>query len=483
MKKTLSLILALIMLVSCMGVPFAAAEDGEETYTQEEVDGAAEAMKYFKVNNLQRGFDGDIDELLESESKKTNANEKINLIGMDVNFLYNSTSPIFWNTLDIYKKDASGNLVLDETGKPITVINKGKIAMNLSSVNVYLKDIFYKTFGGLKLYNLENTISLANVLGKVFYRDFEKLDVNNFKSLYGNETPNAKEFFEAVAVLSKLDVLVQNNWCTRGRTFCEPVVKALGGGYCDISSEHYTNGKMLAAKTLEAVFTKMNIEGPVKTIADALKVFMASYDVLYRDPILALFTHKMEKIQNAETVEFYNSFDGLLEIIFCDCDPTAEDAKSGCFSSDASVRASVNHFCPLDVPVERLLSASDDDDFYLYIYYYLNLCGAHRGNTAYINRVKSYITNCRFFNGEHKAKIKSIVDGYLLNNIESTSEVLINPYLSTLFDNGTSTVNGVLDRLKNSLLVLLKKIADYFDYLRKIFTGELEYGQGNSPFM
>ena len=29
---------------------------------------------------------------------------------------------------------------------------------------------------------------------------------------------------------------------------------------------------------------------------------------------------------------------------------------------------------------------------------------------------------------------------------------------------------------------MLVKIADYFDYLRRLFSGELDYGQGNSPF-
>lgn len=469
MKKTLSFLLALIMLVSCFGVPSVFAAEEDETYTEQEVYAAAEAMKYFKVTGLpEGGFAEDIDDL-----KKTELWNKINLLGMNLDFLYNSNETVVWSRLDVYKKDASGNLVLDELGAPIAMVDKGKIALNLSCINVYTKDLFYSLYGGLKLYTVDNAIAMANALGKTFYRDFESLSADNFRGLFGNETPSAKVFFEAVVTLSKLDVIVQENWCSRGRAFCEPVVNALGGEFVDMYSEHYNNGKLLAAKTLEAFFTKMNIYGPIQTIADAFRAIMASYDN-FREPVLALFTHKMADIQGENTVEYYNSFSGLLEIIFCDCDPVA---KKGCFSEDKS---GASHFCPLDVPVKRLTSVADDDEFYMFMFYYLNLCGAHRNNSAYIKSLQGKIMSNPIIAAEDKEKVVSIFDGYFLNNMTSVSEKIVTPYLSTLFEPSSE---GLFDRLRNSLQVFLKKIADYFDYLYKIFTGKLDYGQGNSPFM
>lgn len=476
MKKTLCVLLSVIMIFSCVSVSYVSAAD-DTAYDSGEINNAADAMSYFIVKGIPESFDCDIEGLKTLEGGKY-WNE-INLLGMDLDFLYNRTDPVVWSTLDVFKTDSEGNLIYDFDGRPITVITQGDIALTLSSVNAYVKKLYYSTYGGLNLYNVKNAVGLANVIGKMFYRDFETLNAGNFSKLFGNENPGAKEFFEAVVSLSGLDVLIQANWCTRGKEFCEPVVNALGGTYVNIFADNYADGKSLGAKMLEGLFEKMDVVGPVQTIIDALRMIGGSYETVYREPILALFTHKLEKITLVESVEKYETFSGLLELIFCNCDPlAANDADRGCFASNAQNRI-VNHFCPLDFPLKRILSA-DDDAMFMYLFYYLNLCGHHRGNAAYIQTLKNKIDNNSDFNATEKARIKSIFDGYFLNNITSTSQTLVSPYLTESFQ---PSADGFFERLKNSLMVFLKKIADYFDYLRKLFSGEIDYGQGNSPFV
>lgn len=471
MKKTLSVFLAILMIFSCFGVFSAGAANDE--YTDEELIEVKDAMNFFKINNLPERFDGSIQELRDADANKS-AEEKINLLGIDLDFLYSNSGTLLWSFLDVYQKDANGKILLDQAGNPIMKITKGEVAIMLSSVSAYLKDLFYSKFGGLKLYSVENAISLANIIGNIFFRDFKKLSVGNFTGLFGNQVPNAQEFFEAVVELSGLHTIIQENWCTRDRSFCEPIVELFGGSYIDIHVDNYKSGKELGARILEALFAKMNIEGPVATLINILTLYTRSYDLVYREPTLALFTHKIEKILNFEFISEYQTFSGLVKLIFCNCDPIAQE---GCFSKD---NKNVAHFCPAEFPTDRIAAAADNDEFLLYLFYYFNLCGVHRNNKVYINNLQSKISASPILNEVEKGRVNSILDGFFRNNIESTCKTLIEPFIAESFQ---PSAGGLFDRLKNSLQVFLKKIADYFEYLRKIFTGELEYGQGGSPFI
>lgn len=486
MKKMLSMVLALITLFSCMGVPFASAALEEGSINLEDINLASGAADDLKIEGLSEVFYGDIDEL-----KETDYWTNISLLGMTPEFIY-SNRPLIWSTLDVFYTDSEGNRILDEAGNPILKVSKGSVALIFSGVNAYVKKAFYNAYGGLKLYNVENAISLINVLGRTFYRDFTPLNPNNFTKLFGNKNPNAKEFFETVSELSGLGFLMEANWVPKGKAYCEPIVNLLGGGYAGILSEHYKDGVILGARILEGIFSKMCAVGPAQTFFDAVIPLMHSYDY-YREPIMALFTHKMQKIEHYGTVEKYKTFSGLLEIIFCDCDPMTNE---GCFAKKENYTdidkyyqelSSVDHFCPLDFPTPRIATAEDEETRLLYLYYYLNLCGVHRNNKAYIENLQSKLDNNTYFTEVERTRIKTIFDGYFLNNIKKTSDELVTPYLTESMPGSSSSSSssggGIIERIKNSLMVLLKKIADYFDYIRKLLSGELNYGEGGSPFI
>ncbi len=471
MKKFLSVFLAILMVFSCFGAVCVSAADGE--YTDEELTEVDDAMKYFKVSNLPESFDKTVQELIAIDAGKS-AEDRINLLGMDLEYLYTNTAAMMWGYLDVYQKDAAGNLVYDATGNPIMKITKGEVAIMLSSISAYLKDLYYSTYGGLKLYTVNNAVSLSNIIGKMFFREFTPLTAADFNAVFGNRIPSAQEFFEAVVDLSGLDLLIQQNWCPRGSTFCQPIVDLLTGGYTDIYLDNYTDGKVLGARILEGMFTKLNIEGPVSFLIDFVLAYTRSYETVFREPTLALFTHKIEKILNFEYVSEYQTFSGLLKLMLCDCDPVAGE---GCFSGGTQT---ADHFCPLEFPTMRIATAGDDDEVMIYLFYYFNLCGAYRNNTAFINNIKSKLDASAVLTAEDKEKVKSIFDGCFLNNIDSTTKTLIEPFIENILQPST---DGIFDRLKNSLQVFLKKIADYFDYLYKIFTGQLDYGEGGSPFI
>ena len=201
-------------------------------------------------------------------------------------------------------------------------------------------------------------------LHKLYYKDY-----------FTNEVPSANEFYRGVTTLSGLDRLINQNWVTRGKSFSEPVVTMLGGNYITFLDEYYKDGLILGSKILEAMVKKIISVGPVDFVYDLINVFSStSYQVTYRTPVLALFTHKIAAFGGKMTDEVLNSFDGLLQLIFCD---------SECYSGASSLR-----FCPFDFPEGRYNSTTDKDEKLIYLYYYFNLCGRYKNNSVYFENLK-----------------------------------------------------------------------------------------------
>lgn len=470
MKKILSLLLSVLMLASCFSVITVNAAEinlGDIIYSEETVAASEAALKKLVVNGLPNKIES-LDQLIGSGAE---------LLGITPEFLYSDEGALIWSTLDVYERDESGNLVLDLTGNPKMIISKDDVTLAMLNLNIYLQRVIYDIYGGMNLYTVKNAIALTNVVGNMFKPDFAELNPKNFADIFGNETPSTNEFFEKVAELSGLGNIVENNWLTKGRSFCEPLVKVLGAEYVTFYSEYYNKGygNKLASKVLEGMVQKILTVGPIEFAVDLLKAFSSSgFEHSYRDPALALFSHKYAAFTTAGyTEEELMSFDGLLKLIFCDCD--AFDA-TGCYTS---TEGSADHFCPFNFPSKRYSSAADDAERYVYLFYYLNICGKYRSNNAYFKSLQNKISNSSKLSSDDKTKLNSIIDGFFLGNFISTVDTAIIPIYK---ENISTASDSLFDRFRNAMMGFLKKIADYFDYLRKIFSGELNYGQGNSPF-
>lgn len=471
MKKCLSLFLSLVMLVSCFSVfNVSAIEVGDMIYNEESNAASASALANFVVKNLPDRIDADVDEL-----RTTAAWKEINLMGMSMDFLYSGGRPLTWGDLDVFYTDANGNIIYDQNGNTTFKITKDDISLAVQNVNAYLQKVFYKLYGGLNLYTVENAIKLSNVIGKMFNYNFEELSVSNFVGLFGNETPSTNEFFDAVTRLSGLGTIVQANWVSKGRSFCEPLIKVLGSDYITFYSEYYSDGHKLASKTLEAMVQKFLSVGPVEYLLDLLQVCSsAAYEYTYQAPILALFNLKFGAFSNVDlTEDELKSFNGVLRLMFCDCDPIY---KTGCFAAE---REDVDHFCPYEFPVERYETAADAEECYIYLYYYLTLCGRYRNNYNYFENIKINVLKNNKLEDTDKERINVLIDGFFLGEFQAAIDSAILPLYAENIDTAS---DSFFDRVKNSMMVFLKKIADYFDYLRKLISGEIIFGQGNSPF-
>lgn len=467
MKKTLSLLLALVMIFSCFSAMSAAAEDGDLVgnisnmiYNEETINASREALGHLEIKNLP-------DQITDFDTFKGSAEwDKVSLMGIDLDFLYSATGILMWSELDVFLEE-NGKLVYGTDGLPVQLVTKDDISLAFTNISIYLQRVLYNQYGGLNLYSVENAVAMANFVGKIFYPDFMELDANNYKNYFTNEVPSANEFFRAVTTLSGLDKLIDYNWITRGKAYCEPIVTILGGDYITFLDEYYNDGLTLGSKILEAMVKKLIAVGPVDFVYDLINIFSSSsYDFVYRDPTLALLTHKVSSFGGYMSEDELYSFNGLLKLIFCDGE---------CYSSAVSGTG----FCPFEFPIERFNNAADKTEQLIYFYYYLNLCGRYRNNTYYFENVKRAIESSAALSSDDKIKLVALIDGFLLGKIDNAIENAIVPLYK---ENITTASVSLGERIKNAFMTFLKKIADYFDYLRKIFSGELNYGEGNSPF-
>ncbi len=467
MKKVISVVLALLMLSSCFSAFTAGALDGSDIadaiYTEESINASATALMNLEIKNLPDNFTCDIREL-ESWTDGDDKND-VSLLGMDLDYLYNGAGSFNWGLLDVYTTDAMGNKVMK-----ITVDD---ISTAFTNLNVYLQKLFYNYCGGIDFYNVENAVAIINFIGPMLKSDFVKLNAVSQKNLFNNKVPSSNDFFNTVSKLSGLGEIIGYNWIGKERNFYKPVVDILGGAYVEFYDDYYADGVKLGAKIIEGAFSKIKTVGPIEYILDILKIYCtASYSITYREPTLALFTLKKNLYQEHIPSSKFNTFDGLLKLVFCNCNPVA---KTGCFGD----KKNITHFCPIEFPTSRFASAADNTERTLYLYYYLNLCGAYGDNKDIVNNWKDAIGRSIYLGNTDKTRVKYLLDGFFLGNFDET----INNTIVPLYKENISTApDGIFQRFKNTIMNLLKKVADYFDYLRRIFSGELDYGQGNSPF-
>lgn len=484
MKKIISLILSVFMVLSCFCVFTVGALDANDIadtiYSEESVNASKTALGNLKIKNLPDNFTCNIRDL--ESWTDGNPDNDVDLLGMDLDFLYNGKGAYVWGFLDVFLTDANGEKILVD-GNPVLKISADDVSLAVTNLNIYLQRMFYNKYGTLELYTVENAISITNFIGGMLNPGFSKLNPANFKDLFNNKVPTSNEFYNTISTLSGLDKIITYNWIGKGNNYIQPVINALCGSYVEFYPDYYTDAVKLGAKIIEGAVNKINTVGPIEYVIDLLDLYTRSYEISLRNPTLDLFALKKDLFQSEIPENEINSFNGLLKLVFCNCNPNNNymDAagnivKTGCFSA---VPQDVDHFCPVEFPVARYSKASDSTEKFLYLYYYANLCGRYRGNADLIYMWKVYVDSDSKLAADDKVKIKAIIDGLFLGDIDSMIENAIVP----LYKGNISTATDSLgDRLRNTFMSFLKKIADYFDYLRKLFSGEIIYGQGNSPF-
>ena len=200
-----------------------------------------------------------------------------------------------------------------------------------------------------------------------------------------------------------------------------------------------------------SVFDNINkfiSEGPINAFMSILNVYARSYKTYLYDSTVALFGLRLAA-GDIELTEL-DSLHELFNIVINDNDPTVTDKLQF-----------------VQMPTERFARAKDNTELFLYVLLYSNINAQYKNNDTVIEGYKSVI-KASDLTDEEKSNINAMIDALLKGDV--TNLVLKLTDLTTY--NIAETPNDWMTAIKNAIASFFKKIADYFDNMLKILSGE-----------
>lgn len=438
MKKFISAVLAAIMIMGCFTCGLTAFAEGDGSLLDGIINDAT------NMDNFQNailgggvGFDYsakeeyyDIDKMIDDG--------KIGgqMLGISVDYLYNSTEPLYWKDIAISKED---------------------VTLASANINAYLKRIVRDKYGDYKLFSMEKNeqgipyasyyaTTIANFLGNLFYPDFVDVTI----SFEGTETVSEDDFYAAIVRQSGFAELLQSNWCNQGIVDFRPMLETWGLLSENILDSEYKSGFFLGKKLVAAVINKFISEGPVAAFMSILQVYVKSYKTYLYDATVALFRLKLAS--GDIMLDELDSLHELFNIVVNGNDPEATDKLQF-----------------VQMPTERLAIAKDQSELFLYMLLYSNINARYKNNYAVIDGYKNKI-NSSSLTDDEKSNINAILDAVLRGDVTE----LVSKLTSLVMYNIQETPNDWFNAFKKAVAAFFKKIADYFDNMFKILSGEKE---------
>ena len=425
MKKFLALLLSLVMVLSSFGV-LASAEgtsigdlvgdvNFEEALNNFNADGMVLPEDY-----LDENYQYDMEALLQS-----GALNNLNLFGLTVDFLYNSTDELAWYTLAVEKSD---------------------FALAKANLNMCLLYILKNHFSGDKLYTAANAEAITNFIGHLINEDF-----TDVKVIYNREPVSEATFYKTIADFSGLDVVIQHNWCDQPRINFKPLIYALGVNFNDLLERDFSDGQALAEALVKAVITRNLQNGPINYILDLATSLSRTYSLCMVEPIKALFKSKIARgVINEYELE---DLRGLLNLVFNNNNP--DDTSKLQF---------------ITPPGYRFASAKDSTEVFLYMLIYLNLVGKYKSNPDVIKNYQSEINANTFLTATEKERINSIIGGVFLGDLPAIVAILDD----LVVDNIEEGKNDLWRNFVNFLTNMIKNFIGMFD---KIYQSLINIGK------
>ena len=435
MKKLLCVFMAVMMILSSVAVIGASAADG-----------------YAARNPIDSDFYSYQDFIAKHGDKK--------VYGYTYDFLYESGSLVDWSKLDIR---------FEKMGLPAQSTRES-ISLAVGNMNSFLKRVMNSYFLGEKLYTEEYALDLINFFGKLIYADFEPVT----KAFDNTTTPNEFDFYEIVAEKSGIAKLIQQNWCNSGVDF-KPFLRALGVDLSDIVNSDFKKGLPIAKALIQGAVNTLIGLGPLEFAIQVLETFSSAYSSVLYEPTVELFADKIKQgkpvreggnvTRVAYTADELKSVQGLLSYAF-----------DGILDYDF-----------FKYPDARVGGSAEAPERLLYLMMYFAINYRYNSNKSFVDGISANITNFLIGGGRYSragytyeeivditGRITKMVDIIFKGDITLDSVEMLSGLTQENLD---ATPDDILTQIRNWFVKLVRKVTDYIDYLFKLFSGEIKYGE------
>lgn len=417
MKKFLSVLLSLMIILSSLGL-VASAQSG-----------------------LSKSFVGqDVDALVTS-----GALDDVELVpGFTVGDLYSgNTSNIFYSVKGITRDDAT----LAESNLNSYILTKLRNKYGLP--------------GDTTLYTRANAERLVKFFGHLFNPNF-KDEVTGSDGAFSNcETESG--FFKVIANLSGMSELLQNNWCNFVDTPQEinftALLNMLNFDFEDdlmLGHDKFKNGERVATVMVKGIIYGILRNGPVDYFLNFLSMYARAYYLNLSESVEALFNLQINA-GKVKREELY-SVKSILKLI-------ADAAGIG------------NEFEFIATPDKAFASATktygseigktDKGEMFLYSMAYLKLAGYHKNNSKFISKLASSQT-VKYYGDP-------VVNFINLLNPEVNSEVTLASIIESLLDFNKSNIGT--NALRNWLNILASFFKNFADMFQKMMDSLRNFGK------
>lgn len=436
MKKFISILLSLLMILSCAAVPAFAAE------TSASVEGCPQDIK-------EMYFEGRFEDFYS--------------FNMSLDYLYNGMSAINWSLIKKPMRDQNGNVIKDESGNVqfmpqldengdvkkdengnvmYVMIEKMDAALVEANINMYLLRVLRGLYGGEKLFTGKNATAIANFIGNLISNNFPGTKIE-----FSSEPAGEAEFYKAISDCSGLGFILDSNWCKSSVNF-KPLIRALGVNIDDLLDRELKNGNLLAEALLKTIVKRVFQQGPVNYVFSVVSALAETYGFAMLEPLKALLAGKLATgvISQDELAEMK----GLFNLAFNNNNP-----------ADTSKLQFVT------VPSYHFGRAEDNADMFIFAMTYLNILGRYRDNRAVINKLRSSVAASSELEQLDKDRIDAIIDGAFFGNTARIDEIIDEMDGESISDGTDQAINSV----NGFFAKIIKAITDFFDKIYRFFTG------------
>lgn len=452
MKKFLSVLLSITLMISSLSVA-AFAADGEEggSSTIDKIVGSIgfeDSLKDFNFSGLPEDFadgDADIEELIQS-----GALDNVSMLGLTVEYLYSSNERLLWREVSVDKND---------------------IALAEGNLNMYLLYMLKEMYGSNtspKLYNRENAQTFINILGKILNPYFKEVTLAAEGRYSVCDTEEG--FYKTVANESGLTDIIQKNWCDQydkpnGVNFL-PLLYCLGFEFNDdlmLGKDKIYKGENIARTLLKYIVFNVLENGPIKYILTVISNYAKTYNLFLKDAVEALF--QLQINAGRITPEELGTLKGLFNLLFNGNDPADTEhlqficAPTYRFAMATSMKDSASK------------STTDTTEMFLYMILYLNLCGKYKSNAQVVEKIKNSIDESANIPQSRKETLNNVLSAFFLGDAQGLISELDSIVLGNLDDFKTDTKRTFIEMIASffqNIANIIKKMIDSIKNFGKI---------------